>query len=635
MNGFFCIVGDDATRADLVRRLTRRLVECTTGADGVPPPTRALEGSCFVAVATEDPLALRPLLADRGHLLAAGDVRLDNRDEVLRRVGCVGEDASDLEVVLAAYAAEGVRCIPSLLGDFGFAIWDERRGQVVAARDACGVKRLFRRTLTGGFILGSRAYAMSPDDAYDEVWIAEFLTGGYTSEGRTPFDGCRHVPGGTLLVLGRGVAREERYWSAGEHVASPLARCDERESVETFRATFAEAVRRGMYGESTTWAHLSGGLDSSSVVSMAGALHETGEVAALGGTITFVNRLGTGDETRYSDQVAARYGLRNEKLVDYWLWQDDGQRPPIEDAPSSHYGFWAREREMCRLVRNAGGRVLLSGRGGDDYLAGDPVSLTDLARAGRPGEAIREVTRYAISSRTSFWKISWEYLVLPFFPRALRVRLSPHRTMFPKWLSPAFAKRTRARGRVRAERGHVRRDGGHYAAFIAEGFRFLSGLTIPSGSEDGIEMRHPFLYRPLVELGLSLPARMLMRPGTSKWVLREAMRGILPEGVRTRRGKGSPDARILWSLSREEVRLREMLRDPLITQFGWVERDGLTRAYEQAKAGAAPDRLAVDAALALETWLRVKSGQWTGSEVQLVNAARAATCPAGARKGFP
>lgn len=611
MNGFVCLLG---ASPDALPGYAARLAACCTGADGVPPRIRTLESPPFTALFTESADALRPLAARHGPVLGIGDVRLDNRAEVARRAGegmDVPDSLPDLALVLGAYASWGESVFPGLLGDFGMVIWDERTRTMLAVRDAFGVRTLFHARRAEGTVIGSRVLAISAGDAYDDEWVSSFLVGSYVSDGGTPFAGCRYVPAGSWLTLRGGVAREHRYWSPGEHLARPGTRVDEREAVERFRELFFDGVRSRVDGEGSTWSLLSGGLDSSSIVSAASAMSQRGELPALGGTVTVVDRLGDGDETRYSDRVAARWGVRNEQVIDPWMWQEDGLPPPLDDQPTHLYPYWVRNRALCRIVQRAGARVILCGSAGDDYLTGDLACLTDLAARGRVPAALRHTARFAIAHRVSFWRLAARHLVIPFLPTPLRLRWGGKEGgAVPTWLARGFARRTRAAARVRENRTSPAQEGGHYASLMAESFRCRASHLSRGAFEDGVETRYPFLHRPLVEMALGLPMELLLRPGTTKWVLRQAMRGILPEEVRVRGGKGGPDARIVWSLSREEPRLRRMLRDPLVAQLGWVESDGLVAAFERVKAGENAGRGALEAVLALETWLRVKDGAW-------------------------
>src|SRR5690606_27776783 len=116
---------------------------------------------------------------------------------------------------------------------------------------------------------------------------------------------------------------------------------DEREAVYRFKGLFREAVAAQLEDGQPTWAQLSGGLDSSSVVAMAQTLAADGAVAPLRGTETVVDRLSDGDETKYSDAVVRQYGLRNEQIVDYWAWQGDDVGPPSFADPRPFLPFFA------------------------------------------------------------------------------------------------------------------------------------------------------------------------------------------------------------------------------------------------------------------------------------------------------
>jgi asparagine synthetase B (glutamine-hydrolysing) len=134
----------------------------------------------------------------------------------------------------------------------------------------------------------------------------------------------------------------------------------------------------------------------------------------------------------------------------------------------------------------------------------------------------------------------------------------------------------------------------------------------PYGAD--IEMRYPFLYRPLVEASLMLPAKQRVRPHASKWILREATRDVLPERVRTRSTKGGIDARILWSLNREKPRLDALLRDPILAQLGCVDASELRRAVDDARRGVAVNNVHLFTALSLETWLSVRNSSWASAQ---------------------
>ena len=566
----------------------------------------------FAGAATSTPTALRPFVEHLGQLTGLGDVRLDNRLELTRGLA-ISPSASDLAVVLATFAARGEACIHSLVGDFGFVLWDGRTRDLYLIRDALGVKPLYFRRTGEALIASSRPSLLSEDGGFDPEYVADFLMGGYTVSPSTMWKGCSVVPAGHYLVQRGSQLIERRYWSAYDF--TPTVSGSPEDQVAEFRALFSEAVRVRLTGGPDTWAQLSGGLDSSSVVCMAAELVSSGQInRGISGTVTNVDSLGDGDETRFSNPVIHRCGLRNETLHDNWPWEDDGSLPPETEEPRPHYPYWVRDRRMRDLVRHAGGRVLLSGHGSDAYLAGNLNFIADRLARGRVTSAVGDVARYAIQNRTSFWRMLWWQAAYPFYPRWLKARSVNARERVPDWIAPEFARQTRIWDHMPSLRQLGSRGGEKFAGEIAHSMNIIAENREVGVVPEAIEMRYPFLSRPLVEFSLRLSPEMRIRPGCQKWILREAMRGLLPEEVRTRTAKGGIDARILWALHRERARIEDLLREPLVAELGWVRPGHLRAAVERARQGEVKNIVYLFPVLALETWLAVRSGRWTSLE---------------------
>lgn len=532
-------------------------------------------------------------------IVAAGDVRLDNRDEVAHIGGLRTDDTeTDLELVLAALDAAGESCVPRLLGDFTFVAWDARACKLVAARDAFGVKPLYRRSAPGLLAYSSHVTPLRREETYDREYIAAALVGAPPAD-RTIWPGVDVVGAGVLERQRGTVLTRDRYWNASAF--SPARDGDEEANSQRFRELLERGIRARAGGGGEVWAQLSGGLDSSTVVALAGMMD--GVRQRLAGTITVVDSLGEGDERVFSDAVVRRFGLRNEQVRDYWAWQDDGAPPPLTEQPTPMYPFHARDRRVHEIVQRAGARVLLSGMGADHYLSGSLDYITDMAGTLRLGAALREVTAWSVATRRSFWRLGARYLVRPFLPSRLR----PHRTAaMPPWLLASPAEPS-----IEARSGAA--SSSRFAARAAAHLDGLPGWLERWPFGDDVEMRYPFLYRPLVEWSLRLPVRQLIRPSARKWILREATRGVLPEAVRTRSTKGGIDARILWSLHRERSRIDDMLKDPILAQLGCVDAAELRNAVNAARCGVPVHNVHLFSALSLETWLRARNGMWNVS----------------------
>jgi asparagine synthase (glutamine-hydrolysing) len=537
-------------------------------------------------------------LARWRHLTAVGDVRLDNRDEVAAMAGMRPSDAEcDLQLVLAALDEQGEGCIRRILGDFALVAWDARAQKLLAVRDAFGVKPLYQRAADNLLLFSSEVAPLRQDESYDLDYLHNQLLGHMTPTQTTVWRGVTSVRPGSLVRQRGTVATRERYWRADEFVPAPDG--DEASNCFRFRELLEQAVRTRVENAGDVWAHLSGGLDSSTVVAVARMMEGTG--ARLAGTVTLVDTLGSGDERVYSDAVVEQYRLRNEQVCDYWAWQDDGAAPPLTDHPTAMYPFFARERRTADIIRAGGSGVVLSGNGADHYLYGNLDYITDMGRALQMRAALRELTNWSVATRQSFWGMSRRYLVEPFLPAVLR---RPQHDSPPAWLGPA----------VRGLAAHPAASRmGQQSRFVSSITNSLEALTtwidrVPAG--DGVDVRYPYLYRPLVEWSLRLPIRQRIRPNQHKWILREATRGVLPESVRTRTTKGGIDARILWSMHREKERIDTLLKDPILAQLGCVDAVRLRAEVEKARRGIPVHNVQLFCALSLETWLAVRHGRW-------------------------
>lgn len=607
MKYFTCIVrwtGDPVPNSVRSRHVPSRLLGGREAVDWVAD-------AGFAAIAQPLEVGLGPNIARRGTRIAVGDVRLDHREVVARWAGIPEGESSDLDLVLASVERLGARCVPDLLGDFAFVVWDTRSRELLAARDAFGLASLYYAESGDFLVLSSRpSIAAGNEERYNLEFIADFLVSAMDPTERNPFAGVTTLPCGCIMSARNGSVRTTQYWSADRFEPDGVG--TEGHQVETFRQLFSEAVRVRIAGVGdNTWSQLSGGLDSSSVVSMSQALYQTGRVpSGLAGTITFVDSLSDGDEREFVQAVTQRWGVKNEQFIDCWYWQDDGHPPPLTEAPALNYPLYARDRLSCELIRSRGGRVLLTGQGGDQYLSGMPLFIADLLTQRHWQAAAREALRWSVMTRDSFWKLAFYNGVLPLLPPSVGRKCLRRHESTPLWVESGFARRLDLARRnwafsiLRVPRGQK------YVGAVALQVNHYGRYNDVSLFDQWFQLRHPFLYRPLVEFSLRLPPSLRTRPLAQKWVLREAMRGILPDHVRTRTGKGGSDGRIAWSLARERDRIKDLLDDPILGQLGCIDVKRLRATIGDVRSGQETYVAALMDTLSLETWLRVRSGRW-------------------------
>jgi asparagine synthase (glutamine-hydrolysing) len=274
---------------------------------------------------------------------------------------------------------------------------------------------------------------------------------------------------------------------------------------------------------------------------------------------------------------------------------------------------------MNETVIAGGGQVVLSGFGSDQYLTGPHWYIADLMTRGQFGAASRLLIDLAVGSRRSFYRAAFNNVIKPLAPKWLRRRwLNPVTALAP-WIDRQFAKEANLAERLAFPHDESLGRSAFDAAQVNE--IETIDLALERGVSEMVELRYPFLHRPLVEFSLSLPPSLRMRPNRPKWILRESLKDLLPPLVRERDGKGGIDGRIMWSFAKERTLLEELIDGSRLVGMRCLDGDGFRAAFAAARAGDVWSGLPMFTALALETWLAVQSGRWH----QTVPAAAAVT----------
>lgn len=601
MNAFCCVVRADGSRLPDEWRARFARVACLRGLE-----YEQVEGAGFWALLGGNAAGRQPEWARCGGRIAVGTARLDERPRVVGR--CEGgKPATDLERILCAAASDDE--LPALLtGDFAYVVYDEGRRVVRGARDPFGVDPLYYRVFGGMIAFSSRAELLASGAEYDRAYFAEFLARA-GDVNRTPYPGVSAVPAAHAFEWSDGKLTLRRYWSAESYVEPNGA--SSALLIEEFRERLQAAVRTRLSPDGRTWAQLSGGLDSSTVVCVAQHLANSGVVPhGLGGTVTLVDSHGTGgDQRAYSDLVIQATGLPNAQIGDFAWAEGDGRPAPWTDQPSPAYLMYARDRCMAQIARDAGADALLTGYGPDHYLGGSAVFLADWVARGRLRAAFAECTRWSVAGRVSFWKFAFHNIGLLLLPGFALQWFLPAAAL-PTWLDQRAVRDYGLAGRGEVRAAYGGRMGHKYVTSIMRALERMPGvLALHAVTQDIIEERHPFLDRRLAEFALGLPGAMCSQPMARKWILREAMRDMLPESVRTRPGKGSIDGSLAWALSHPGPRLRALFDRPLLADIGLIDPSALRWAVEHAGQQTADWRAAIVRTLGAELWLQVRSGQ--------------------------
>ncbi|ETX02745.1 MAG: hypothetical protein ETSY1_02480 [Candidatus Entotheonella factor] len=472
----------------------------------------------------------QPLSLD-GQVWMTGDIRLDRRHELLDRLraaGCHPErEAADVDLVLHAYRVWGEACLERLSGDFAFAIWDGPEQRLFCARDQFGVVPFYYAETTHGLVVSNHLNCLRlhphVSDALNEQVIGDFLLFNMNQDlDTTTFADIRKLPPAHILVWSHGGVRVRRYWQLPQDVAYVRYKRPEM-YIEQFRELFQRAVADRLRTD-RAGTHLSGGMDSTSISATAyqvmTAMNAPAELRAY--TIVY-NRLLADEEGDYAAQVAETIGLPLEYLVAEDYIEQAPLEPPAHVYPEPlAIPNQVAEVEITRRIAQHS-RVLLAGFGGDPAFYPSRSYWSQLWQRGE----LLHVMQDTLSYMRAFHRLPRLGL------RSLfrRQRSSePPKIEMPDWLNPDFIERLQLKARLQ-ERLTASPQTDRYGMASAPLWSNIFAWSDPGFSGFPVKVRFPFFDVHLVQYLLSVPPAPWFE---RKFLLRQAMQGVLPDAVRLR-----------------------------------------------------------------------------------------------------
>jgi len=498
----------------------------------------------------------------------------------LERRGHTFSTRSDSEIALHLYEDRGARSVHELRGEFAYAIWDERDQVLFAARDRFGIKPLYYTVYDGTFYLASEVKAFV-DLGVPLEWDRETLYDIHFvthAPDRSLFRGVYQVPPGSYLITDGEHVRIVQYWDwdypRGDDIDTSI---DPRAHVERFAHEFDEAVRLRLRADVPVACYLSGGIDSCTVLGVASKLSPRPLRAY---TLSF-------DHADYDEAAIAeaqaklsgaefcRIDIRSEHTADHF---SDALYHAERPFANAHV---VAKYLLSRAVRDDGIKVVMTGEGSDEILAGYPHFRRDEVLYGRNLDA--ETRRTLLSqleqaNRASAGilmpqpgtQIESVRLAMGFVPSQLETWSQIGNgllTVTSDEFRCAFAERDTYRqlmNTLDVERQLAGRDVVNQSLYVWA--KTMLPNYILSNLGDRMEMAHsvegrlPFLDHHLVEAVAKMPVSMKISGMTEKWVLREAARPVITDTVYRRQKHPfmSPPSTV-----QQDGKLYAMLQDTL------------------------------------------------------------------------
>jgi asparagine synthase (glutamine-hydrolysing) len=528
---------------------------------------------------------------------------LELRKELLNF--CDFRSSADTEVLLAAYAHWAEDMLPRLNGMFAFAIWDEKEQKLFAARDRFGEKPFFYCHRPGLLLFASEikailASGIIPCEPNLEA-IYRFLAYRETDVGEdTLYKGILCLPPAHSLhySLANGTCKPKKYWDLdpAEEVRFP----DERAYRDRLLELLRDSVKLRLRSDVAVGSCLSGGMDSSTIVSLAAAQRQGDR------QFTFSARFDDPalDEGPYIRAVSEQFATPNQAVypdpygmiedLNYFTWH---QEYPF--AAASFYSQWC----VMRLAKQHGVTVLLDGQGGDELLAGYLQSAgpyyKDLVADKKWATLARAVNiQFRQGGPRNLANILFPHL--PATAHRLASSFAEPLPLDGDFARTAFAPPTQIRSSFPSALNNELYHQLRYS-MLPKLLRFADRSSMAFSRE----VRLPFLDHRVVEYLFAIPQEQKIRGTTTKYILREAMRGTLPDKVLDRTDKkGFETPQSAWLRGPLRAWAEDLLHSQTFAQRGWIDAHKARETWSRFLAHPTRFHSQLVRWLSLEVWAR-------------------------------
>jgi asparagine synthase (glutamine-hydrolysing) len=528
---------------------------------------------------------------------------------------------TDTETLLRAYLEFGSPAfIHAFRGMFALAIWDENRRRLSLFRDRLGQKPLYYTVSDGWLVFGSEIKALLAHPAVpvrlNEPLVPHYLAYGYPPAPQTLFEGILSLPPGHMLTVDldepNSAPHIEPYWEPPFPTWGSDPR-SENEIVEELLTRLRRAVGVRLIADVPLGAFLSGGLDSAAVVAlMAEESNQPVKTFAIG----FENEPSF-DETGHARQVAELFETEHHEfilkpdvvdLVEELVWHHD--QPFGDSSAIPTYLVSQQAREFVT--------VALTGDGGDELFAG--YERFHAARLASTYARLPAVTRRAIGGVLSWVPESTGYRGLVRranrFVQAASLPLSERYLSWVRYVPNVWVETLLGEGQEQRILAHYQtyfQDDSQKAIPLAHlldvNLRtyLLDDLLVKvdrCSMAVSLEARSPFLDHRLLEFANGIPAQFKLRQGTTKYILKRAMRRLLPDSIvdRKKHGFGVPVG--AWFRGELAEYVRAVLLGQRALGRGIFDRDGLQAMLEDHHGGGADLGHALWTLLTFELWMQ-------------------------------
>jgi asparagine synthase (glutamine-hydrolysing) len=526
-------------------------------------------------------------------------------NERLARRGHRFRTKSDTETILHQYEEDGSDCVKAFNGDFAFAIWDKRKHRLILARDRMGVRPVYYTFVGKTLVFASEMKALlavpGVEAELDPIAIDQVFTFWFPLPPRTTFRGIYELPPAHVLVAEDGRVDVRPYWRLSYRDRDDRTPVDEEAASAQLHDLLVDATRIRLRADVPVGAYLSGGLDSS----VTAALIRNFTSSRLR-TFSVKFESAEFDESDYQLEMVRALGTEHSSIL--CTRQEIGrmfpeviyhtERPILRTAPAPLY-------QLAGLVRENGIKVVMTGEGADEVLAGYDIFKEAKIRrfwARQAGSRRRPVLLRQLYPYLAGLNGQPQPYLEAFFRAGLDKPDHPFFSHLPRWGMTSRIKQFYSAA-LRSEvgdydaledlRGRMPADYGRWhplsqAQYLEAGY-LLPGYILSSQGDrvamaHAVEGRFPFLDHRVVEFAGQLPPRLKLRGLIEKYILRRCMKRYLPDAIgrRPKQPYRAPDSACFFGPDAPAY-VMEQLSPERLTEAGLFDADGAGRLVHKCR----------------------------------------------------
>jgi asparagine synthase (glutamine-hydrolysing) len=560
----------------------------------------------------------QPIWASTGNIAIIGSVRLDNRSELIENFNIDQEtqkNISDTALVLLAFQKWGTSCPEHFLGEYAFIIWDASTKSLFLARDVLGVKNLVFMYNGNSFIAASDMEMLLayPGKKFhvNEGKIADWLTNNYFDQSESCYTEIRYLPPAHAMSISSEGLKKWQYWQIDPEKS--IYYKNDVEYADHLEQILMSSVKDRLRTVGLVGVSMSGGLDSPSIAAIASQMLPTNHLNQkfLPSYSYAFNHVHSCDERVYIEHMLEAYPLSPRYVFcdHQWTLKDLATWPVYREYPTSD-PYPRLPLSIMKVAQQDGIKLLLSGYYGDTLFNGYSYWLADMIRHAKLSliqDSLQNCQPWKSKAKTILH--SGFFPLVPHTWKNLIRKLVGYQKNIPNvGLHSGFIHKTELKNRLNQDSGwkEYQKPGQWDRLRRLTLNIYPQGLAVVNKEyrKHGMEISSPYWDRRLVEFVMAIPAYQLGRPGLDRYVMRNAMKGILPEPIRLRTQRTVfTELFTMGIFDKEREMVKQLLENPLIVQQNIIRPEWL-RAEFEAGTNWSADGYYFWKALSLELWLR-------------------------------